>query len=192
MGIKTHYLHSEVDTLERSDILRDLRLGVYDVVVGINLLREGLDLPEVSLVAILDADKEGYLRSSTSLIQTIGRSARHANGHVIMYADKVTGSMQTAIDETYRRREIQDEFNQSHGIVPQGIQKEIHDINESVRNVISNRSGDTLELGELPIEELQKLVTELSGKMKNAAGNLEFEKAAAIRDQMIEIRQVLG
>ncbi len=191
MGIKTHYLHSEVDTLERSDILRDLRLGVYDVVVGINLLREGLDLPEVSLVAILDADKEGYLRSATSLIQTIGRAARHANGHVIMYADRVTGSMQTAIDETYRRREIQDEFNQINGIVPQGIQKEIHDINESVRNTISDRSGDTLELGELPIEELQKLVTDLNSKMKNAAGNLEFEKAAAIRDQMIEIRQVL-
>ncbi len=191
MGIKTHYLHSEVDTLDRTDILRDLRLGVYDVVVGINLLREGLDLPEVSLVAILDADKEGYLRSSTSLIQTIGRSARHANGHVIMYADKVTDSMKLAIDETYRRREIQDEFNRTNGIVPQGIQKEIHDINESVRNTIFQASGDTLELGDLPMEELQTLVSELNSKMKNAAGNLEFEKAAAIRDQIIEIRQVL-
>lgn len=191
MGIKTHYLHSEVDTLDRTDILRDLRLGVYDVVVGINLLREGLDLPEVSLVAILDADKEGYLRSSTSLIQTIGRSARHANGHVIMYADKVTDSMKLAIDETYRRREIQDEFNRKNGIVPQGIQKEIHDINESVRNTIFQASGDTLELGDLPMEELQTLVSELNSKMKNAAGNLEFEKAAAIRDQIIEIRQVL-
>ena len=191
MGIKTHYLHSEVDTLDRTDILRDLRLGVYDVVVGINLLREGLDLPEVSLVAILDADKEGYLRSSTSLIQTIGRSARHANGHVIMYADKVTDSMKLAIDETYRRREIQDKFNRTNGIVPQGIQKEIHDINESVRNTIFQASGDTLELGDLPMEELQTLVSELNSKMKNAAGNLEFEKAAAIRDQIIEIRQVL-
>tara|TARA_B100000029_G_scaffold492797_1_gene554552 strand:- start:17161 stop:19200 length:2040 start_codon:yes stop_codon:yes gene_type:complete len=191
MGIKTHYLHSEVDTLDRTDILRDLRLGVYDVVVGINLLREGLDLPEVSLVAILDADKEGYLRSSTSLIQTIGRSARHANGHVIMYADKVTDSMKLAIDETYRRREIQDEFNRKNDIVPQGIQKEIHDINESVRNTIFQASGDTLELGDLPMEELQTLVSELNSKMKNAAGNLEFEKAAAIRDQIIEIRQVL-
>tara|TARA_B100000686_G_scaffold331462_1_gene395038 strand:- start:1935 stop:3974 length:2040 start_codon:yes stop_codon:yes gene_type:complete len=191
MGIKTHYLHSEVDTLDRTDILRDLRLGVYDVVVGINLLREGLDLPEVSLVAILDADKEGYLRSSTSLIQTIGRSARHANGHVIMYADKVTDSMKLAIDETYRRREIQDEFNRKNDIVPQGIQKEIHDINESVRNTIFQVSGDTLELGDLPMEELRTLVSELNSKMKNAAGNLEFEKAAAIRDQIIEIRQVL-
>ena len=191
MGIKTHYLHSEVDTLDRTDILRDLRLGVYDVVVGINLLREGLDLPEVSLVAILDADKEGYLRSSTSLIQTIGRSARHANGHVIMYADKVTDSMKLAIDETYRRREIQDEFNRANGIVPQGIQKEIHDINESVRNTIFQTPGDTLELGDLPMEELQTLISELNSKMKNAASNLEFEKAAAIRDQIIEIRGVL-
>ena len=133
MDVKTHYLHSEVDTLERVEILRDLRLGVYDVVVGINLLREGLDLPEVSLVAILDADKEGYLRSKDALIQTMGRAARHIEGHVIMYADTMTDSMKNAIDEIYRRRKIQEEFNKEHGIHPQGIKKAIKDITERVQ-----------------------------------------------------------
>ena len=135
VGTKSHYLHSEVDSLQRSEILRDLRLGVYDVIVGINLLREGLDLPEVSLVAILDADKEGYLRSWTSLVQTIGRAARHINGRVIMYADRVTDSMRRSIDETNRRRQIQETYNSDHGITPIGIQKTVRDITERVRDL---------------------------------------------------------
>jgi excinuclease ABC subunit B len=192
MGVKTHYIHAEVETLERSEILRDLRLGVYDVVVGINLLREGLDLPEVSLVAILDADKEGYLRSSTSLIQTIGRAARHVNGHVVMYADQVTDSMQKAIEETYRRHEIQDAYNQEHGIVPQGIQKAVHDITERVRQVAETRAPYQVNTGTIPKEEISKVVRELEKQMKQAAKNLEFEKAAAFRDQIVELRKVLA
>ena len=191
MGVKTHYIHAEVDTLERSEILRDLRLGVYDVIVGINLLREGLDLPEVSLVAIVDADKEGYLRSGTSLVQTIGRAARHINGQVIMYADRVTDSMQQAIEETYRRRDIQDAFNQEHEIVPQGIQKAIHDITERVRRVAETRVPYEVNTGELPKDELTKIVHDLEKQMKQAAKNLEFEKAAAFRDQVVELRRVL-
>ena len=189
-GIKTHYLHSEIDTLERSEILRDLRLGVYDVIVGINLLREGLDLPEVGLVAIIDADKEGYLRSSTSLIQTIGRAARHSNGHVIMYADRITDSMERAISETYRRREIQDKFNIEHGIEPKSIQKAVHDITEQVRGSIDIKPTYP-DTGELPNEDLIKIVFQLEKQMKKAAGNLEFEKAANLRDQVMEIRKVL-
>ena len=189
-GIKTHYLHSEINTLERSEILRDLRLGVYDVIVGINLLREGLDLPEVGLVAIIDADKEGYLRSSTSLIQTIGRAARHSNGHVIMYADRITDSMERAISETYRRREIQDKFNIEHGIEPKSIQKAVHDITEQVRGSIDIKPTYP-DTGELPNEDLVKIVFQLEKQMKKAAGNLEFEKAANLRDQVMEIRKVL-
>ena len=187
MEIKTHYLHSEVQTIERVEILRDLRLGVYDVVVGINLLREGLDLPEVSLVAILDADKEGYLRSKGALIQTMGRAARHVDGHVIMYADTVTASMQGAIDETYRRRMIQERYNQEHDITPQGIRKTIRDITDRVSTAVQVKA--TEERKPVSRDELARLIKELEIQMKKAAGNLEFEKAALLRDRIIELRK---
>ena len=187
MGIRTHYLHSEIDTLERVEILRDLRLGVYDVVVGINLLREGLDLPEVSLVAILDADKEGYLRSKEALIQTMGRAARHIDGHVIMYADTMTTAMMEAIEETYRRRRIQQAYNEEHGITPQGIKKAIRDITERVKAVAETKAPYTAT----PVskEELVRLIRELEAQMRRAAKNLEFEKAALLRDRIIELRR---
>jgi excinuclease ABC subunit B len=187
MEIKTHYLHSEVETLERVEILRDLRLGVYDVVVGINLLREGLDLPEVSLVAILDADKEGYLRSEEALIQTMGRAARHLNAHVIMYADTITQSMRKAIEETGRRRQIQEAYNKEHSITPQGIRKAIKDITERVQAVAETR----VPYAVTPIskEEMAQLIKQLESQMKAAARNLEFEKAAMIRDRIIELRK---
>jgi len=190
MGLKVHYLHSEQDALERIEILRDLRLGVYDVVVGINLLREGLDLPEVSLVAIMDADKEGFLRSEGALIQTIGRAARHINGQVIMYADRVTGSMQRAIDETYRRRRIQVEYNTEHGITPAGISKTIRDIGSRLRAVAE--TVETYETGkpEIPKEEIARLLKDLESQMKQAAKQLEFEKAALLRDQIVELRGI--
>jgi len=187
MGIKTHYLHSEIETLERVEILRDLRLGVYDVVVGINLLREGLDLPEVSLVAILDADKEGYLRSRDALIQTMGRAARHIEGHAIMYADNFTGSMQAAIDEVYRRRNIQIAYNQAHGITPQGIKKAIKDITDRVRVVAETRAPYVV--APMPKDEMLRLIKDLESQMKMAARNLEFEKAALLRDRIIELRR---
>ena len=190
MGVKTHYLHSEVDTFQRSEILRDLRLGIYDVVVGINLLREGLDLPEVSLVAILDADKEGYLRSWGALVQTMGRAARHIEGRAIMYADRITDSMQKAIDETYRRREIQTAYNQEHNIEPQGIKKEIKDITDRVKAIAEERATYTINK-EVPRGELLRLVKELETHMKVAARNLEFEKAAALRDQVLDLRKAL-
>ncbi|HZQ36615.1 MAG TPA: helicase-related protein, partial [Dehalococcoidia bacterium] len=198
MGIKTNYLHSEVNTLDRVEILRDLRLGVYDVLVGINLLREGLDLPEVSLVAILDADKEGYLRSESSLIQTIGRAARHENGHVIMYADTITGSMRRAIDETARRRTIQAEYNAAHGISPAGIRKAVRDLTDRVRSqaaaptskVAEGRAGYRAGSG-MEKDEVARLVLELESQMKQAARALEFEKAALIRDQVVELRREL-
>jgi excinuclease ABC subunit B len=189
MGVRTHYLHSEIDTLERVEILRDLRLGVYDVVVGINLLREGLDLPEVSLVAIIDADKEGYLRSGGSLIQTIGRAARHVNGHVIMYADTITDSMRHAISETERRRAIQMAYNEAHGISPVGIVKAIRDITDRLR-VAEEKASYTVE-GHLPKDEIMRMINELEKQMKGAAKSLEFEKAALLRDQVIELRKVL-
>ena len=191
VGIKTHHMHSEIDTLERSEILRDLRLGVYDVVVGINLLREGIDLPEVSLVAILDADKEGYLRSQTALIQTIGRASRHVEGYVVMYADKITKSMQKAIDETNRRRAIQESYNLDHGITPQGISKTIHDITERVNATVKKEEFINSE-GDLPREELVKLISDLQLQMKKAAKRLEFEKAALLRDQIVDLRKVLA
>ena len=191
MNVKTHYLHSEIDTLQRSEILRDLRLGVYDVVVGINLLREGLDLPEVSLVAILDADKEGYLRSQSSLIQTIGRAARHAEGHVIMYADNSTESMQKAISETYRRRDIQEAFNTEHGITPQGISKAIRDITERVKTVAETRPTYRTRR-DMPKDDLLRVIKDLESQMKLAARALEFEKAALLRDEMVELRKVLA
>ena len=189
MGTKTHYLHSEIETLERVEILRDLRLGVYDVVVGINLLREGLDLPEVSLVAILDADKEGYLRSEGALIQTMGRAARHVDGHVIMYADTITSSMKAAIDETLRRRRTQEAYNREHGITPQGIRKAIKDITERVKVVAEARPPYVAT----PIskEEIARLIKELESQMRAAAKNLEFEKAALLRDRIIELRKEL-
>ena len=191
MGIKTHYLHAEVQTLDRVEILRDLRLGVYDVVVGINLLREGLDLPEVSRVLILDADKEGFLRSNRSLIQTIGRAARHVEGRVIMYADKVTASMQTAIDETYRRREIQRQYNTDHGIEALSIIKQIKDITDHVRAVAEEKAEYDGDARHLPKDELLRMVKELETQMKAAAKNLEFEKAAGLRDQVVELRREL-
>jgi excinuclease ABC subunit B len=190
MGIKTHYLHSEIETLERIEILRDLRLGVYDVVVGINLLREGLDLPEVSLVAILDADKEGYLRSEGALIQTMGRAARHIDGHVIMYADTITESMRRAIDETNRRRKIQMSHNQEHGITPQGIKKAIRGITDQLKVLAESRAQYTVATG-IPKDEIARLIKNLESQMKAAAKNLEFEKAALMRDQIIELRKEL-
>jgi excinuclease ABC subunit B len=189
LGIKVHYLHSEMDVMERVDVLRDLRLGVYDVVVGINLLREGLDLPEVSLVAILDADKEGYLRSERSLIQTIGRAARHVDGHVIMYADKMTDSMRMAIDETYRRRAIQIAYNESHGLSPIGISKAIRDLSDQVRKVAEEKAPQYEAIPDLPRDEMARLVKDLEGQMKKASRDLEFERAAAIRDQIVELRK---
>ena len=195
MEIKTHYLHSEVETLERVEILRDLRLGVYDVVVGINLLREGLDLPEVSLVAILDADKEGFLRSTEALIQTMGRATRHVNGHVIMYADTITKSMQEAIEETSRRRKVQEAYNKEHGITPQGIKKAIKDITERIQAVAEHRAAYVIASGKAgkqsPVspEEIARFIKELETEMKKAAKNLEFEKAAMIRDRIIELRK---
>jgi excinuclease ABC subunit B len=189
MGVRTHYLHSEIDTLERVEILRDLRAGVHDVVVGINLLREGLDLPEVSLVAILDADKEGYLRSRDSLIQTIGRASRHIDGAVIMYADKVTESMRQAIDETYRRRSIQIAYNEERGITPQGIRKAIRDITDRVKKVAEERAPYTT--GALPKEEMPRVIADLESQMKAAAKQLEFERAALLRDEIVELRKQL-
>ena len=191
MGIRTHYLHSDIQTLERSEILRDLRLGVYDVVVGINLLREGLDLPEVSLVAILDADKEGYLRSEASLIQMIGRAARHSDGHIIMYADTVTRSMKRAIDETYRRRSIQNTYNLEHGIVPQGIKKAVKDITERVKMVAEGRAPYMTQRKAMSRDEMYRVVKDLETQMKAAAKSLEFEKAAMFRDEIFELRRLL-
>ena len=191
MGIKVHYLHSEIDTLERSEILRDLRLGVYDVVVGINLLREGIDLPEVSLVAILDADKEGYLRSRTALVQTIGRAARHEEGNVIMYADVVTDSMKYAISETERRRIIQEAYNREHGITPQGIRKDVRDITERVR-AVAEAATPYITHDDIPREDLTRLIKDLESQMKSASRSLEFEKAALLRDQIIDLRKVLA
>ncbi len=197
LNIKVHYLHSEIDTIERVEILRDLRLGVYDVVVGINLLREGLDLPEVSLVAILDADKEGFLRSEGSLIQTIGRAARHVEGSVIMYADTVTKSMQRAIDETNRRRALQTSFNEQHSITPRGIQKDVKTLSERIK-AMSGANIDTTDgqsvataVAGIPKDEALRLLKDLEFQMRNAAKQLEFEKAAQLRDQIIEIRRLM-
>ena len=191
MGVKVHYLHSEIDTLERSEILRDLRLGVYDVVVGINLLREGIDLPEVSLVAILDADKEGYLRSLTALVQTIGRAARHEQGSVIMYADVVTDSMKRAIDETERRRALQEAYNREHGITPQGIRKDVRDITERVK-AVAEAATPYITHDDIPKDDLTRLIKDLETQMKAASRELEFEKAALLRDQIIDLRKVLA
>ena len=190
MDVKVHYLHSEVNTLERSEILRDLRLGVYDVVVGINLLREGLDLPEVSLVAILDADKEGYLRSASSLIQTLGRAARHVDGHAIMYADRMTDSMRHTIDETYRRRAIQEEFNRRHNITPEGIRKAVKGITERIRQVAEPKAAYETRR-DLSKDDMARVIKDLEAQMKQAARQLEFEKAALLRDEMVDLKKLL-
>nr|BBH95792.1 UvrABC system protein B [Thermogemmatispora argillosa] len=198
LNIKVHYLHSEIDTIERVDILRDLRLGVYDVVVGINLLREGLDLPEVSLVAILDADKEGFLRSEGSLIQMIGRAARHVEGTVIMYADTITGSMRRAIDETNRRRRLQMAYNEQHGITPRGIKKGVKTLSERIKAMSGAGTEEgqqereaAVALAGIPKEEALRLIKNLEAQMRAAAKQLEFEKAAELRDQIIEIRRAM-
>ncbi|MFH0828713.1 MAG: excinuclease ABC subunit UvrB [Candidatus Kerfeldbacteria bacterium] len=183
LGIKVQYLHADVDTMERLEILRDLRLGIYDVIVGINLLREGLDLPEVSLVAIVDADKEGFLRSKTALIQTMGRASRHINGHVIMYADHITGSMQRAIDEVERRRAVQERYNREHNITPTGIMKAIRDDRLSGRK-LAEEQVPKLPLADIPDSEIGRLMSELTTQMDLASKNLEFEKAAILRDQI--------
>lgn len=203
LSIKVHYLHSEIHTIERVEILRDLRLGVYDVVVGINLLREGLDLPEVSLVAVLDADKEGFLRSESALIQTIGRAARHVEGTAILYADVITDSMRRAIDETNRRRAIQEAYNREHGIEPQSIVKGIRDLTDRVRVLAESKTTYKVEDGgvearvvleaapeQLSPEDLTKLIKSIEQEMKTAAKALEFERAAALRDQLVELRRI--
>ena len=199
VGIKTYYLHSEQDAFQRVEVLRDLRLGVFDCVVGINLLREGLDLPEVSLVAILDADKEGYLRNESSMVQTIGRAARHVNARAILYADRVTDSMRRAIDETARRRQAQAEYNEAHGIEPESVRKEIRDITDQVRAVAEEEAGyeahgpDEAELLEIPPDQAARMIKDLESRMKQASRDLEFEKAAVLRDQIVELRrQQLG
>ncbi|MBC7581426.1 excinuclease ABC subunit UvrB [Aeromicrobium sp.] len=186
LNMKVAYLHSDVDTLDRTDILRDLRLGVYDILIGINLLREGLDLPEVSLVAILDADKEGFLRSEQALIQTVGRAARHVEGHVIMYADKITKSMQKTLDETTRRRKIQEDYNTKHGITPTGIQKAIED--RMNNDLPEEAKSAKLNLKKIPKEEYASLVKDLSGQMELASANLQFETAAELRDIINDIK----
>jgi excinuclease ABC subunit B len=198
MGVKVHYLHSEIHTIERTEILRDLRTGVFDVVVGINLLREGLDLPEVSLIAILDADKEGFLRSGTALVQTIGRAARHTEGRVIMYADRITNSMDYAISETNRRREKQRAYNIEHGIEPRNIIKAVRDLTDAIAQqqqedlVLGEEQAGYVTTRELPVAELQHMIAELEMQMKIAAQELEFEKAAALRDQIVELKQTLA
>ena len=192
MGIRNTYLHSDIQTLDRIEILRDLRMGVYDVIVGINLLREGLDLPEVSLVAILDADNEGYLRSATSMVQTIGRAARHSNGHVIMYADRITDSMKQAIDETNRRRTIQAAHNKEHGIEPKSIQKEVHDITEGIKAIAESRTRYDVARKELSRTDMFRVVKDLEVQMKESARNLQFEKAAQFRDEIFELRRLLA
>ena len=193
VGIRVRYLHSDVDTLERMEIIRDMRMNVFDVLVGINLLREGLDIPEITLVAILDADKEGFLRSETSLIQTIGRAARNADGHVIMYADTITDSMRRALDETNRRRKIQEDYNEAHGITPQTIRKAVRDIISISKEV---KKEETLyaekDLESMSRKELEKLAAQIQKKMKTAAAELNFEEAVVLRDQMIEVKKVLN
>ncbi len=189
LDLKVRYLHAEIDTLERMEIIRDLRLGVFDILVGINLLREGLDLPEVSLVVILDADKEGFLRSETSLVQTVGRAARHLNGKVIMYADRITGSMERAIEETYRRREIQEQFNRDHGITPQTVRKAVRDVIEATRVVGRPESLKDRDLKDVRARDVPALVKDLRREMSKAAADLEFERAAVLRDMIIELEQ---
>jgi len=191
VGIRVRYLHSDIDTLERSEIIRDMRLDVFDVLVGINLLREGLDIPEISLVAILDADKEGFLRSETSLIQTIGRAARNAEGHVIMYADVITDSMRRAIDETLRRRELQEAYNKEHGITPKTIKKAVRDLISISKEVAKTQKKLEKDMESMSRKELEELIGKVQKQMKAAAADLNFEMAAELRDQMIELKKNL-
>jgi excinuclease ABC subunit B len=192
VGIRVKYLHSDIDTLERTEIIRDMRLDVFDVLVGINLLREGLDIPEISLVAILDADKEGFLRSSTSLIQTIGRAARNAEGHVIMYADTITDSMQIALDETNRRREIQMKYNEEHGITPQTIKKAVRDLISISKVIAKEELRFEKDPESMSRKELEKLIADVQKKMQKAAADLNFEAAAELRDKMLELKKNLN
>ena len=192
VGIRVKYLHSDIDTLERTEIIRDMRLDVFDVLVGINLLREGLDIPEITLVAILDADKEGFLRSETSLIQTIGRAARNSEGHVIMYADTMTESMQLAIDETQRRREIQMQYNKEHGITPKTIQKSVRDLISISKKVAAQELKMEKDPESMSRKELEKLVRDLEKQMKKAAAELNFEVAAELRDKLIDLKKMLN
>ena len=192
VGIRVKYLHSDIDTLERAEIIRDMRLNVFDVLVGINLLREGLDIPEISLVAVLDADKEGFLRSETSLIQTVGRAARNVDGHVIMYADLITDSMRAAIEETERRRRIQQRYNEEHGITPQSIQKAVRDLISITREVPAEEVRFEKDPESMNREELEKLIADIQKKMKRAAADLNFEAAAELRDRMIELKKTLA
>ena len=191
VGIRVKYLHSDIDTLERAEIIRDMRLDVFDVLVGINLLREGLDIPEISLVAILDADKEGFLRSSTSLIQTIGRAARNAEGHVIMYADVVTDSMRIALEETSRRREIQMKYNEEHGITPQTIKKAVRELISISRVIAKEEMQFEKDPESMNRKELEKLIADIQKKMQRAAADLNFEAAAELRDKMTELKKKL-
>ena len=191
LGIRVKYLHSDIDTLERAEIIRDLRLDVFDVLVGINLLREGLDIPEITLVAILDADKEGFLRSETSLIQTIGRAARNSEGHVIMYADKITDSMRVAIDETKRRRKVQQEYNEAHGITPQTIQKSVRDLIAISKKVAADELSMSKDPETMSKKELEKYIADVQKKMKKAAAELNFEAAAEYRDKLIMLKNTL-
>ena len=191
VGIRVKYLHSDIDTLERSEIIRDMRMDVFDVLVGINLLREGLDIPEVGLVAILDADKEGFLRSETSLIQTIGRAARNAGGRVVMYADHMTDSMKNAISETNRRREIQREYNEAHGITPTSIQKKVRDLISISKKAESNLKDMTKDMESMSKQELEGMLKTITQQMHAAAAELNFEKAAELRDKMIELKKQL-
>ena len=192
VGIRVKYLHSDIDTLERAEIIRDMRLDVFDVLVGINLLREGLDIPEISLVAILDADKEGFLRSETSLIQTIGRAARNSDGHVIMYADNMTDSMKAAISETNRRREIQQKYNEEHGITPQTIKKSVRDLISISKVIAKEEVRFEKDPESMDEKELEKLIGDIQKKMKKAASDLNFEAAAELRDKMVELKKTLA
>ena len=188
VGIRVRYLHSDIDTLERAEIIRDMRLDVFDVLIGINLLREGLDIPEITLVAILDADKEGFLRSETSLIQTIGRAARNSEGHVIMYADVMTDSMKNAIDETNRRREIQESYNQEHGITPTTIKKAVRNLIAVSKAVAQTEVKLKKDPESMSRKELEKLIAQVQKEMQRAAADLNFEAAAELRDKMVDLK----
>ena len=191
VGIRVKYLHSDIDTLERAEIIRDMRLDVFDVLVGINLLREGLDIPEISLVAILDADKEGFLRSETSLVQTIGRAARNVNGHVVMYADTMTDSMKNAINETNRRRAIQKAYNEEHNITPKSIEKAVRELISISKDIAKEEKRFAKDPESMNRDELMKLITKVEKQMRKAAAELDFESAAELRDRLLDLKKHL-